>query len=175
MDIIIRQETADDYNVVNKITELAFEHMPFADGDEHILVQQLRKEENFIKELSLVAEIEGMIKGHILFSPIIIQNKTNSFSSLMLAPVSVHPEFQKKGIGSKLIIEGHTRAKKLGYTSVVVLGHPEYYPKFGYTPAGKWKICMPFNVPEEAFMALEMVRGALNGVSGTVSMPKPFG
>ena len=125
MNITIRKETPADYDRVIEITELAFKTMPFADGDEHNLVRRLRNSKNFIPELSLVAESEGIVVGHILFTPILIKGDNKHYQSLTLAPVSVHPDYQNKGIGSALIREGHRIAKKLGFKSIIVVGHPE--------------------------------------------------
>jgi predicted N-acetyltransferase YhbS len=173
--IIIRKETPEDYAWVVELTEKAFETMPFSDGNEGKLVGNLRKTDMFISELSLVAELDNQVVGHILFSPILIDNGQELFESLALAPVSVLPEYQNQGIGSKLINEGHKVARKLGFKSVIVLGHPEYYPKFGYKPASEWGIKSPFDLPDDnVFMAMELTPGALNKVSGKVIYPAEF-
>lgn len=172
---IIRKETPEDYTRVVEMTEKAFDTMPFSDGTEGKLVEKLRKAETFISELSLVAELNNQVVGHILFTPILIDNGQELFESLALAPVSVLPEYQNQGIGSKLINEGHKIARKLGFDSVIVLGHPEYYPKFGYKPASTWGIKATFDLPDNnAFMALELTHGALNKVSGKVKFPSEF-
>ena len=93
---------------------------------------------------------------------------------MALAPVAVLPEFQKQGIGSELIREGLKACQQLGYDSVIVLGHPEYYPKFGFKQADTWGIKDPFGAPAEAFMALELKKGALEGASGIVEYPDEF-
>jgi len=84
------------------------------------------------------------------------------------------PEFQKQGIGGELIKEGLKACQRLGYNSVIVLGHPEYYPKFGFKPANKWGVRDPFGAPVEAFMALELKKGALEGAGGVVEYPEEF-
>ncbi len=86
----------------------------------------------------------------------------------------VHPDYQRKGIGSKLVKEGLKRAREKGYRSVIVIGHPEYYPRFGFSKASKFDIKAPFDVPDNAFMALELVENALENVKGIVEYPKPF-
>ncbi|MFY9150480.1 MAG: N-acetyltransferase [Prolixibacteraceae bacterium] len=175
-NLVIRKETPEDYQWVIELTEKAFETLEISDGTEGKLVENLRKSESFISELSLVAELNGKVIGHILFTPILIDNGQEIFESLVLAPVSVLPEFQKQGVGSRLIHEGHRMARQLGFTSVIVVGHPEYYPKFGYKPASHWKIKSPIELPsDDVFMALELVHGALNKVSGKVIFPPEFG
>jgi putative acetyltransferase len=139
MNIKIRHETASNYPAVKKVNDLAFNQ-----PDEGILVDKLRLNPAFIPELSLVAEFEGQIIGHILFSPIRIINNDQVFQSLALAPMAVLPEFQKKGIGKKLVISGLNSARKSIYQSVIVLGHKDYYPKFGFRPASNWHIKAPF-------------------------------
>jgi putative acetyltransferase len=112
--------------------------------------------------------------GHLLFTNIKIKNEEQEYSSLALAPISVKPTFQKQGIGSQLIRFGLSRCVELGYTSVIVLGHEHYYPKFGFVPAAKWSIKAPFEVPSSFFMALELVEGGLTGVHGTVIYDAEF-
>ena len=88
--------------------------------------------------------------------------------------MAVLPKFQKKGIGGSLIIEGLKKAKELGYKSVIVLGHKEYYPKFGFKKASKWGIVCPFEVPDEYFMAIELTAETLSEKTGTVVYPQEF-
>lgn len=128
----------------------------------------MRTSKAFIPELSLVAEVETKIVGHILLPKLKIKNDQEEFDSLALAPVSVLPEYQSKGIGGMLIRQVHEKAKRLGYKSVVLLGHEEYYPKFGYKQADKYGIELPFDVPKENCMALELIENGLSGVKGIV-------
>lgn len=175
MRTTIRKEKPADYQTVFEIVELAFRTMPNADGDEQFLVEELRKNKAFIPELSLVAEKEDKLVGHILFTPLQIINGDKVFNSLTLAPVAVLPEYQNQGIGSKLIAEGHKIAKTLGFNSCFVLGHPDYYPRFGYQPTGKWGIPPPHGAPPEAFMAVELITNSLTGVTGVAKFLPEFG
>ncbi|MDP9724207.1 putative N-acetyltransferase YhbS [Priestia aryabhattai] len=93
---------------------------------------------------------------------------------MALAPVSVAPQYQKRGVGSRLIHAALKRAKELGYDSVIVLGHKDYYPKFGFKPASSWNIYAPFDVPEEFFMTLELTEESLKNVQGVVHYSKAF-
>jgi len=166
----IRHETPSDYPEISDVNELAF-----GQTAERKLVENLRKNSKFVPELSLVAEADGKIIGHILFFPIIIKStEGKKKETISLAPVAVRPEFQKKGIGSELIKTGLEVCRQLGYDSVVVLGHPEYYPRFGFKQAGSWGIKDPFGAPAEAFMALELQEGALKGAGGVVEYPEEF-
>ncbi|KAB7705641.1 GNAT family N-acetyltransferase [Bacillus aerolatus] len=173
MNITIRQELPEDYKITERVVKSAFANMEFSDKTEHELVSRIRKSDAFIPKLSLVA-INKEIVGHILLSKIKILNDNQFAESLALAPVSVLPEYQNKGIGRLLILEALKKAKELGYNSVVVMGHPEYYPKFGFKKASLWGIKAPFEVPEEAFMVLELRKNTLNNVSGVVEYPSVF-
>jgi len=165
----IRPEKEEDFAKITEVNDLAFEQK-----NEGILVERLRKTGRFISELSLVAELEGKIVGHILFYPVTIRSVDSEFLSLSLGPMAVVPELQSLGIGSQLVSEGFQAAKRLGHRSVIVLGHPDYYPRFGFKPASRWNIKVPFDAPDEAFMALELVKDELSGKSGTVEYPEEF-
>lgn len=175
LTVNIRPERPDETQWVVELTERAFETMPFSNGKEGMLVHNLHNSSSFIPELSLVAEYEGKVVGHILFTPIRIDNGEQQFTSLALAPVSVLPGFQNRRIGTQLILAGHQKAKELGYQSVILFGHPKYYPRFGYKPCSTWNIKASFDLPsDDVFMAVELSEGALNGVSGTVVHPPEF-
>jgi predicted N-acetyltransferase YhbS len=174
--ITIRKEESFDHNWVIELTEKAFETLEISEHNEGKLVDKLREAPTFIEELSLVAELNGQVVGHILFTPIIIDNGQQQFQSLVLAPVSVLPEFQKMGIGGQLILAGHQKAVELGFQSVILIGHPEYYPRFGYKPASTWGIKTHYELPsDDVFMAVELAEGALSNVSGMVIFPPEFG
>lgn len=174
MNIIIRQETEKDYKLSETVVEKAFKNIEHSDHKEQFLVAKLRKSNAFIPELCLVAEINDEIVGHIMFTKLLIKEGENRHESLALAPVSVLPEYQNKGIGSKLILQGLKTSKEMGFKSVIVLGHDKYYPLFGFRTASKWGIKAPFDVPDESFMALELEDGSLGGVTGTVVYSKEF-
>ena len=172
--MIIRQEIKADFEEVESLIESAFKNEIYSDHQEHFLVKRLRNSQSFIPELSLVALEKNQIAGHILLTKVIIENKEQKFDSLALAPVSVHPKFQKKGIGKALIIDAHRKAEALGFKSVVLIGHKDYYPKFGYKIASKFGIQFPFDIPQENCMAIELVENGLNNVQGMVNYPKEF-
>ncbi len=169
MKITVRQEKAIDFEDITLLNDIAF-------GQEHegLLVERLRKKTPFVKALSRVAVFENSIVGHILFYPVKIVNELTEYESLALAPMSVIPELQNMEIGSQLVKDGLETAKNLGFKSVIVLGHKDFYPRFGFSPAVNWKIKAPFEVPDEVFMAIELLPGGLKAVSGTVLYPIEF-
>ncbi|CUX17794.1 GNAT family N-acetyltransferase [Clostridium sp. C105KSO13] len=174
MNIIIRQETKDDYKITETVVEKAFGNEKHSNHSEQFLVAELRKGNVFIPELSIVAEVDRKIVGHAMFTKLLIKNGDKNYASLALAPVSVLPGFQNQGIGSKMILYGLNLSKELGFKSVIVLGHEKYYPRFGFKPASKWGIKAPYDVPNEAFMAVELEKDALDNVAGTVVYGKEF-
>lgn len=174
MDIKVRQEKEKDYKLSEDLVEKAFKNAEHTDHKEHFLVAKLRRSDSFLPELSLVAEVNGIIVGHIMLTKLLIENGDKIHDSLALAPISVLPEYQNNGIGGKLIRESLNIAKEIGFKSVIVLGHDKYYPRFGFRPTNIWGIKAPFDVPAEAFMALELEAGVLDGVAGTVVYGKEF-
>ncbi|MEZ0480681.1 GNAT family N-acetyltransferase [Planococcus sp. SSTMD024] len=175
MKVIIEQERTREFEQVEDIVRQAFLGERFSDQTEHRLVKRLRESRAYVPELSLTAKLpSGELLGHILLTKAQIVEGEKSRETLALAPVSVLPEHQGKGIGSALIGSALERAKELDFLSVIVLGHPGYYPKFGFEPAIRWNVHAPFEVPEEAFMALELVPGALYSVSGVVRYADEF-
>ena len=168
--IEIRQENQKDYEEVYRVIKTAFETAEHSDGNEHDLVVALRNSDSFIPELSLVAVKEDKIVGYILFTKI----KIGNHEEIALAPLAVLPEYQKQGIGSMLIEQGHKIAKQLGYHYSIVLGSENYYPKFGYIPAIQYGIQAPFDVANENFMAVKL-NDADTGIQGVVQYAKEFG
>lgn len=165
----IRTENPQDYPSVYNLNTSAFKRK-----EEARLVDRLRLNNNFIPELSIVATIDKQIIGYILFTEILIVNGTNKTTSLALAPMSVMPEFQRKGIGAQLIYHGFEEAKKLGFKSVLVLGNSSFYSRFGFTLTSKWAIIPPLNFPEEAFMGIELEKDSLSKAKGHVKYPTEF-
>ena len=142
----------------------------FGQAGEANLVDALRQEQGFRPELSLVAVLEDVIVGHIMFGPIQI----GASSALSLAPLAVLPDYQNRGIGSKLVAAGLEECSRSDLGPVVVLGHPEFYPRFGFERADAWGILCPFKAPDDAFMVWSARPEDLAGVSGTVRYPAAF-
>jgi len=163
----IRCERPEDTDPIRRVNELAFARPNEAD-----LVDNLRLAR--AATLSQVAELEGTIAGHILFSPVTVQSPAGDFSALGLAPLAVLPELQNRGIGSRLVHASLVDLRAADHGIVVVLGHPGYYLRFGFLTASAVGIRWEKVVPEEAFMVLELKPGALCGRSGVVRYRPEF-
>ncbi len=167
--MIIRQECSSDIAEIYNVVKQAFASAEHKDGNEQELVNVLRESSAYIPGLSLVAHINNRIAGHIMF----IKGKVSGCDVLILAPLSVLPEFQGQGVGSALIQAGHEIAKKQGYICSIVLGSETYYPKFGYEPASKYGIYAPFKVPDENLM-VKFLAEPSSQICGTIEYPKEF-
>jgi putative acetyltransferase len=145
--MIIRPETPQDYLAIAEVNTLAF-----GQENEAKLIEAIRRSDSYISELSLVAEIDNFVVGHILFSYIDLVGK-EIIKVLGLAPLAVRPQFQNQGIGSALVKAGLEIAKAKQEALVIVLGHPHFYSRFGFQPSTVYEIESPFPVPEDVFMA----------------------
>jgi putative acetyltransferase len=157
---------AKEHAAIHRVNEAAF-----GVRDEADLVDRLRLEGAVLA--SFVAESEGEIVGHILFSRILIETPNGSIAAVALAPMAVLPEQQRRGIGGQLIRHGLDWLRGRGEAIVLVVGHPSYYPRFGFSSDRARAIASPFSL--EAFMALELVPAALDGIRGEVRYPQAFG
>ena len=169
MEVFIRLENQDDYYIVENLTREAFWEMPGRPSgcNEHYLVNILRQSSDFIKELDYVALVDNKIVGHIIYTKSkIIDSDKNEHGIISFGPVSVLPDYQKKGIGTKLINFTLAKAKELGYRAVMIYGHPEYYPRFGFKNAGEYKVTTSDGKNFDAFMICELYSGSLNGITG---------
>jgi putative acetyltransferase len=167
-NLIIRCETAgtEEWLVVHSINEEAFGRPGEAN-----LVDSLRREGVILA--SVVAELEKRIVGHILFSRMSIETRGSSIPAVALAPMAVLPKHQRQGIGGRLIRHGLDLLRQRGEHIAIVLGHPDYYPRFGFSSGKARSLESPF--PPEAFMAMELSPGALDGIRGKVRYPAAFG
>lgn len=165
--IVIRHEQAEDLAVIHQINEQAFGRPA-----EATLVDALRRNGKAV--LSLVAEDNGRVVGHILFSPVVIDAADRQLHGVGLAPLAVSPERQNEGIGSRLVERGLQLCRDAGHPFVVVLGHPEYYPRFGFVPAHHFNIKSEYDVRDEAFMIAELRKGSLLGIAGTAKYALEF-
>ena len=169
--LVIRQEAADDQHAVYEVVFAAF-----GKADEADLVIRLRE---LPEVISLVAELDGSVIGHIMFSPVQLLDARGEPADLKiagLAPVSVAPSHQRSGVGKALITSGLKECREFGYAACVLLGHPDYYPKFGFKPGlSTFGINSTYDVPDPVFMALEFVKDSLKGRSGTIHYHPTFG
>lgn len=166
MTLTIRPEEPNDIPAIRQINDVAFG----GDGEGQ-LVDALR--DGGYAPISLVAQQQGQLIGHILYSPLAIASGDVSVPALALAPMAVLPDYQRQGVGTQLVEASLDMAREQGHEIVIVLGHPEYYPRFGF----RAELARPLESPYagEAFMALELVPGALDGVRGEVRYAPPFG
>ncbi len=163
----IRKERETDISNVYSINASAF-----ATQEEANLVNALR--DNVEGVISLVATDGDDIVGHIMFSPVTIAGSADS-KLYGLAPMAVDPKFQNRGIGSLLVKAGLEECKSQNISAVFVLGHPDYYPRFGFQPSSRFGIKSEYDVPDDVFMALELEAGVLDNISGVVEYNEVFG
>ena len=161
MKLTIRPEGKEDFSAIRQINRKAFN----TDAEAN-LVDALRKSN--VEIISLVAEYNDIPVGHILFSEVSLDGHCPDIRLSGLAPMAVLPEYQRQGIGSQLIREGTRTCLDAGYSAVVVLGHPQFYPRFGFMPSVSFKITSEFDVPDDVFMIKELRKKALTNCSGTI-------
>ncbi len=168
---MIRDATPRDYPAIRQIVRHAF-----GQDDEADLVEQLRADDDALVELVMTnsspAGGGGNLTGHILYSPLAIERGGETLQAAALAPVAVLPAFQKQGLGGALIRAGNARCAELSLSAIIVLGHADYYPQFGFSAAAAESLQAPFSGP--SFMALELRPGALKA-GGRVRYAKAFG
>lgn len=157
--MIIRHEAPSDMAAIRFVNEKAF-----GGSSEANAIDALRA--RGAATLSLVAVIDDRVVGHLFFSPATIEAPDRSWPALGLAPLSVLPDYQRQGIGTALLRAGLGECRQLGHERIIVLGHADYYPRFGFMRASQHGIRSEWKVPEEAFMILELRPGALTGVTG---------
>jgi putative acetyltransferase len=165
--LTIRQEKPEDVAAVRRVNELAFEQPAEAD-----LVDKLRQA--CAEALSLVAVDDGVV-GHILFTPVVTGSGARRVSGMGLAPMAVAPDHQRQGIGSELVRRGLDMLRQRGCPFVVVVGHPEYYPRFGFEPASARGLVSQWDgIPDAAFMVLILDGHVMAGVSGVARYRQEF-
>ena len=164
--VIVRPEQPGDRAFVRAVNLSAFDTRAEAD-----LVDALREQANPV--VSLVAEEGSHVVGHIMFSPVALAGHPE-LRIMGLAPMAVVPAHQREGIGSALVRAGLERCGELGFGAVVVLGHPAYYPRFGFRPSTTYGVRSEYEAPADAFMLIELQPGYMHGASGTVRFHEAF-
>lgn len=166
-EIILRNETPEDYRAVEELTREAFWNQYIPGCDEHYLVHLMRSAEAFVPELDFVAELDGQIVGHIVYADaMVVDDGEHCHRVLSFGPLSVLPSLQGKGIGSLLVEHTKRIATILGYKAILIYGDPNYYQKFGFVPAESLSIGTCDDRYADALQALELYPGALEEVSG---------
>lgn len=163
----IRPEQPGDQQQIREINQQAF-----AGVTEANLVDALRNSGTPL--ISLVAEENNRLIGHILFSPVTLVGQTSTPAIAGLGPMAVLPESQGQGVGSRLVIEGLEFCLRAGYVAVVVLGYPDYYPRFGFVPASRFNLKSEYDVPDEVFMLMELQDSALKDCKGIIQYHAAF-
>ena len=163
MSIEIREERGEDLAAIRDVNKRAFDQ-----DHEGKIVDALRS--NGAALLSLVATVDDQVVGHIMYSPITIGEVTGA----ALGPMAVVPEHQGQGIGSKLVQAGNQRIKDAGWPFIIVIGHANFYPRFGFTPAGLLGITCEWEVPEDVFMLLVLGQEKMQRVSGLAKYRHEF-
>ena len=167
MNVSIRPEQANDLEAIRSVNLAAFP------GDsEAKLVDALRAAGK--ATVSLVAEQNARVIGHILFSPVTIASHAGPHPILGLAPMAVLPAVQRRGVGSLLVTTGLAYCRQANVGVVVVVGHADYYPRFGFQPASRFGVSCEYEVPDDSFMLLELARGASDGLSGLARYQPEF-
>ncbi len=166
--IKVRAEVEGDFNAIDVVNLSAFQGEAEAQ-----LVSELRGSDGFIPDLSLVAELNGRIVGHIVLSKVNLTSSSGKHEILALGPMSVVPSQSHRGIGTELMDAALARAKALCYGAVVVAGPPDYYQRFDFKPASNWSVSCNLSIPDEALTAMELAKGALAG-GGEVQYPDLF-
>jgi putative acetyltransferase len=165
--LTVREERPADIEAIRAVNLQAF-----GQSGEGLLVDALRSNDGVL--LSLVATRNGDVLGHILFSPVTVRSGREQITGAGLGPMSVLPGHQRQGIGGKLVEAGKQKLHGLGLPFIVVLGHPEYYPRFGFEPASRYAIRCEWDVPDNVFMILVMDPPTMIGISGLAEYRPEF-
>jgi putative acetyltransferase len=168
LEIVVRQEGGGDQVAIRRVNDAAF-----GQTDESRIVDAVRQAGH--SAISLVAEDDSGIVGHILFTPVFIEPRESRIVVLGLGPLAVLPAVQRQGIGTRLTEAGLRECARVGCQVVVVVGHPEFYPRFGFRPGSRYDLRSEFDVPDDVFMATELEVGALARCRGLVRYVAEFG
>lgn len=173
-NVLIREERETDWFDTEVITKKAFWNLHVPGCDEHYLVHTLRASDDYIRELSRVAEVDGKIVGTIMYSKAYVADGEKRTQVLTFGPLCIDPEYQKRGIGGELLETTMQLAREQGNWAIIIFGEPEYYPRHGFKTCDQFKITTSEGKNLDAFMGIELVPGGLQGVSGKFYESKLF-
>jgi putative acetyltransferase len=165
--LVIREERPEDIAAIRALNDAAF-----GQPQEGRIVDALRANGGLL--LSLVATVDDRVVGHIAYSPVTIETEGQTITGAGLGPMAVLPELQRRGIGSRLVEAGNQRMRDTGQPFIIVLGHAEYYPRFGFKPASTFGVRCEWEVPDEVFMLLVLDEAKLRGISGLARYREEF-
>ena len=169
-ELTIRPEQPDDFDAIHQLVRDAFGR-----DVEAVVVRKLRASAAYVPQLALVAIENGAVVGHIMITTLDYESDAGKrVGTTILAPLAVRPDRQKRGVGSLLSREALGCARAAGFRSMILVGHPTYYPRFGFRPASTWWIRYATPIPDEVFMAMELVPGALADAAGIIHLPPAF-
>ena len=168
--MMIRQERTEDFAKIYELVKIAFQTAKVSDGKEQDFVNHLRNSNAYTPELALVAEEEGTLIGHIMLNKTRIVKDHIQFETLYIAPLSVILEYRNRGVGTALIKESFRLAREKGYTSVFLVGDPNYYHRFGFVSSIRFDVTTNLKISEENVMGCELIPNALKEVSGIINL-----
>jgi putative acetyltransferase len=166
----IRQEQINEFDEIHELVKTAFRTANVSNGGEQDYVLSLRASERYIPELALVADEDGKIIGHIMFTKTYISNENGKIEALLLGPLAVGIGDRRKGVGAKLVEAGLEKARALGYGAVFLVGDPAYYRRFGFKSVGDYRITYGMDIPPQYVMALELQADWLKDKTGEISI-----
>ena len=169
VDITVRQALASDRSRIAKFNRSAAKNKA-----KKILINELQKTREYVKELFLVAEADKTIVGYLLFYPVYIVSRQTKYKTLSLVEMSIHPDYENEGVYEKLLEEGIESSKTMGFFSIVISNASVEYAQFGFKPASRYQLRQPLTKSGTSFMALELVPGALKDIPGKIEYPKVY-
>jgi len=174
MKIELRFEEEKDHRIVEELTREAFWNVHVPGCDEHLLIKNLRKAKEFVKDLDFVAVYENKIIGNIVYVETKISSSEKEWVVLTFGPLSVLPKYQNRGIGTKLIEHTKQLSKEIGYKAIIIYGDPEYYKRFGFKESIEYNITTEEGKYHGALLVLELYPNSLNGINGIFEEGKVY-
>lgn len=168
--IIIRQVKKEDYKDIYELVKEAFRTAEISDGKEQEFVNELRERNSYIRHLEFVAEENGKLIGHVMLTTQEVENGIDTYTGLLLAPICVKLEYRNKGIGTKLIKYGFSKALDMGYKAVFLVGNMKYYNRFGFRKVTEFGIKNISKISDEFILGCELKKGELENIKGEINI-----